>query len=51
MAFCQSILETGWFKFGGQVLPEQYNYGGIGSALNLRIQFSPAHSCIQVFWL
>ena len=32
MAFCQSILETGWFKFGGKVLPEQYNYGGLGSA-------------------
>jgi len=32
MAFCQSIFETGWFKFGGQILPEQYNYGGLGSA-------------------
>jgi len=29
MAFCQSILETGWFKFGGQVLPEQNNYCGL----------------------
>ena len=32
MAFCQSILETGWFKFGGQILPEQYNYGGLSGA-------------------
>jgi len=32
MAFCQSILETGWFKFGGQVLPEQNNYGGLSDA-------------------
>jgi hypothetical protein len=23
IAFCQSIKETGWFRFGGQVLPEQ----------------------------
>jgi N-acetylmuramoyl-L-alanine amidase len=28
IAFCQSIHETGWFKFGGLVLPEQNNYGG-----------------------
>jgi len=32
IAFCQSILETSWFKFGGQVLPEQNNYGGISNA-------------------
>lgn len=31
IAFCQSIYETGWFKFGGQVLPEQNNYAGIGA--------------------
>jgi hypothetical protein len=33
-AFCQSILETGWFQYGGQVLPEQNNYGGIGAVNN-----------------
>lgn len=31
IAFCQSIHETGWFKFGGLVLPEQNNYAGIGA--------------------
>jgi major intracellular serine protease len=33
MAFCQSILETGWFKFdspGEVVTPDQNNYAGIG---------------------
>jgi hypothetical protein len=30
-AFCQSIHETGYFCFGGQVLPEQNNYAGIGA--------------------
>ncbi|MCL2501453.1 MAG: N-acetylmuramoyl-L-alanine amidase [Defluviitaleaceae bacterium] len=34
IAFCQSILETGWFKYGGQVLPEQNNYAGIGAVNN-----------------
>lgn len=34
IAFCQSIHETGWFKFGGLVLPEQNNYGGIGATNN-----------------
>ena len=33
VAFAQSILETGYFKFGGIVLPEQNNFAGIG-ALN-----------------
>ncbi len=33
VAFAQSLKETGYFKFGGIVLPEQNNYGGIG-ALN-----------------
>ena len=28
IAFCQSIQETGWFRFGGDVLPEQNNYCG-----------------------
>lgn len=34
IAFCQSIKETGWFRFGGQVLPEQNNYAGIGATNN-----------------
>lgn len=33
MAFAQSLHETGYFKFGGIVLPTQNNYAGIG-ALN-----------------
>lgn len=33
VAFAQSLKETGYFKFGGIVLPSQNNYGGIG-ALN-----------------
>ncbi len=32
IALCQSILETGWFRFGGgtAVRPEQHNYCGLG---------------------
>ena len=31
-AICQSILETGWFKFkGSSVSPEQHNYCGLGA--------------------
>lgn len=33
IAFCQSMKETGWLRYGGLVLPEQNNYAGIG-ALN-----------------
>ena len=33
VAFAQSLHETGYFKFGGLVLPTQNNYAGIG-ALN-----------------
>lgn len=33
IAFAQSLHETGYFKFGGIVLPSQNNYAGIG-ALN-----------------
>lgn len=33
-AFCQAMHETGWLKFGGQVLPEQHNYSGIGATNN-----------------
>lgn len=32
VACCQSILETGWFKFiGSSVKPEQHNYCGLGA--------------------
>ncbi len=31
VAFCQSMKETGFLKFGGQVKPDQYNYAGIGA--------------------
>lgn len=34
IAFCQSIKETGWFRYGGQVLPEQNNFAGIGATNN-----------------
>lgn len=31
IAFCQSLHETGWFRYGGQVQPYQNNYAGIGA--------------------
>lgn len=31
IAFCQSLKETGYFKFGGDVIPKQHNYAGIGT--------------------
>ena len=31
IAFIQSIHETGKFQFGGDVVPEQFNYAGIGT--------------------
>jgi len=34
IAFCQSLIETGFFRYGGQVLPEQNNYAGIGATNN-----------------
>ncbi|MCD3351692.1 hypothetical protein G8V03_11665 [Clostridium botulinum D/C] len=37
IAFCQSIKETGFFKYGGQVLPEQNNYAGIGALNNTKV--------------
>ena len=30
-AFCQSLVETGYFKFGGDVQPGQHNYAGLGA--------------------
>ena len=29
LAFCQAAKETGWWKYGGLVLPEQNNYCGL----------------------
>lgn len=34
IAFCQAMKETGWLSYGGQVLPEQHNYAGIGATNN-----------------
>jgi hypothetical protein len=31
IAFAQSIVETGWFQYGGQVQWWQNNYGGLGA--------------------
>ncbi|KXB62598.1 glucosaminidase domain-containing protein [Olsenella sp. DNF00959] len=31
VVFCQSMIETGWLRYGGDVIPEQYNYAGIGT--------------------
>ncbi|QXM05533.1 N-acetylmuramoyl-L-alanine amidase [Crassaminicella indica] len=31
IAFAQALLETGFFRFGGIVLPEQNNYAGLGA--------------------
>ncbi len=31
VAFCQSMHETGWLKFGGDVQPNQFNFAGIGA--------------------
>lgn len=41
LAFAQSLHETGFFKFGGIVLPTQNNYAGIG-ALNGNAQGNAA---------
>jgi len=34
VAFCQAVHETGFFKYGGLVLEEQNNFGGIGATNN-----------------
>ena len=31
VAWCQSMLETGWLKFGGQVDISQFNFAGLGA--------------------
>ena len=30
-AFCQTLIETGNFEFGGDVQPKQHNYAGLGA--------------------
>ena len=30
-AFCQTLIETGYFKFGGDVQPGQHNFAGLGA--------------------
>lgn len=30
-AFCQSLIETGYFRFCGDVQPDQHNYAGLGA--------------------
>ncbi len=34
VAFCQACHETGFFRYGGLVVPSQNNYGGIGATNN-----------------
>jgi len=31
IAFCQAVLETAYWRFGGSVLPAQNNFGGLGA--------------------
>ncbi|HEX2508338.1 MAG TPA: glucosaminidase domain-containing protein, partial [Miltoncostaeaceae bacterium] len=31
IAFAQAMLETGYLRYGGQVLPADHNFGGIGA--------------------
>lgn len=31
LAFCQAVHETGYFEFGGDVVPEQHNFAGLGT--------------------
>ncbi|MBE8953584.1 MAG: glucosaminidase domain-containing protein [Quinella sp. 1Q7] len=31
VAFCQALKETGFFRYGGDVVPEQNNYCGLGT--------------------
>lgn len=31
LAFCQAVKETGYFGFGGDVVPGQHNYAGLGT--------------------
>lgn len=34
VAFAQSMLETGFLRYGGDVLPNQYNFAGLGATGN-----------------
>ena len=62
IAFCQAIKESGWFKFGNDVLPEQNNYCGLGTTgggvkgvyfdtpqigVRAQIQHLQAYACIS----
>jgi N-acetylmuramoyl-L-alanine amidase len=43
VAFCQSIHETDWFRFGGDVRSDQNNYAGLGATGGV-----PGHSFSSV---
>jgi hypothetical protein len=51
IAFCQALLETGWFRFGGQVLPEQNNFCGLGAvnsgAIGMSARFDTPQSGVR----
>lgn len=54
LLIAQSILETGWFKFGGYVKPEWNNFAGIGitdtnAAVNKAIFDTPQDGVIAQF--
>lgn len=34
VAFAQAMLETNWLRFGGDVLPNQYNFARLGAIGN-----------------
>lgn len=36
LAFCQSIHETNWFRYGGDVQPAQHNFAGLGATGGVR---------------
>jgi len=40
IAFIQAIIETGWFRFGGQVPYENNNYCGLGAIDNTNLSES-----------
>ena len=54
LLIAQSILETGWFKFGGYVKPEWNNFAGIGitdtnAAVNKAIFDTPKDGVVAQF--
>ncbi len=36
LAFAQSMVETGWLRFGGQVRPSDHNFSGLGACDSCR---------------